>query len=167
MKRYLFGCFPTKLVFDPEDGRFRIWKQTFSESTQKTGLMTWGSKLACGHSKGSKKRLSPSMRGSGPRKSQKKHFWPWRWWIQLLKTNIFWIYTKNWLKNMGVRSGLRPLQGVQKQGLPSMGGGADPQESKKPRFDPENQGETFISLPWAGSQLLFLTSMAKKRFINV
>ena len=23
--------------------------------------MTWGSKLACGHSKGSKKRLSPSM----------------------------------------------------------------------------------------------------------
>ena len=68
---------------------------------------------------------------------------------------------------MGVRSGLRPLQGVQKQGLPSMGGGADPQESQKPRFDPENQGETFILLPWAGSQLLFLTSMAKKRFINV
>ena len=53
--------FVTKPFFDPEDGRFSSWKQTFLESTGKTGLTTWGSKLACGHSKGSKKWFSPSL----------------------------------------------------------------------------------------------------------
>ena len=36
----------TKPIFDPEDGRFSSYKQTFSESTGKTGLTTWGSKQA-------------------------------------------------------------------------------------------------------------------------
>ena len=134
------AIFLTKPIFDPEDDWFRSWKQTFSESTQKTGLMTWGSKLACGHSKGSKNGFGPPWWGSGPWKSQKKHFWPWRRSIQLLKTNIFWLYTKNWLKNMGVRSGLQPQQGVPKQVLLYMGGGADPLESQKQFFDTKNQG---------------------------
>jgi hypothetical protein len=58
----------TKTTFDPENNRFRSWKQNFSESTRKTGLTTswWGSDQACRHGKGSKNGFYPSW-GLGPK----------------------------------------------------------------------------------------------------
>jgi hypothetical protein len=43
--------------------------------------------------------------------------------LELISINLFLIYAKNWLNNMGVRTGLLPQQGVQKWDLHSMGGG--------------------------------------------
>ncbi len=65
------AIFSTKPIFDPEDDQFKSWKQTFSESMQKTGLMTWGSEQASNHSKGSKKGFF-LLGGCGwpPRKSK-------------------------------------------------------------------------------------------------
>ncbi len=71
---HFWTLFFTNPSFDPEDGRFSSWKHTFSESTRQTGLATWGSKLACGHSKGSKKRLFPSVGGFWPMKRSQNPF---------------------------------------------------------------------------------------------
>ncbi len=72
----------TKPILDPEDGRFSSWKQTFFESTRKTGLTTWGSELARGHSKGSKNGFCPPVGGGEPWKV-KNDFWPWKQWGNL------------------------------------------------------------------------------------
>ena len=68
----------------------------------------------------------------------KTEFWPWRWPIQPLKTNIFRIYRKNWLSNMGVKTGLWPQQGVQKMVFPLPGGVLAHEKVTKPNFDPED-----------------------------
>ena len=52
-----------KSTFDPQDNRFRPWKQNYSKSTRKTGLTTWGSEQACSHSKGSKNGIFPPWGG--------------------------------------------------------------------------------------------------------
>jgi hypothetical protein len=47
-------------------------EQTFSESTQKTGLMTWGSKPSYAHCKGYEKGFPPFLEGwVGPFKASK------------------------------------------------------------------------------------------------
>ena len=124
LKGTFLATFITKPLFDPEDDRFRSWKCQGLESSQKTGLMTWGSELAPGHRKGSKTIFSLCGGGLPLKKIPQKHFWPWRRSIQVLKTKLFWIYAKNWPNDMGVRTGPGPQQGVQKQDLPSVGGGS-------------------------------------------
>ena len=57
-----------KWEFDPEDGRFSSWKHTFSESTGKTGLMTWGSNTTYSLRKGSKNHLFCKWRELAPQK---------------------------------------------------------------------------------------------------
>ena len=47
------ACPETNVAFDSEDGRLRSRKQTFSDSTRKDGLETWGSDSVPDHSKGS------------------------------------------------------------------------------------------------------------------
>ncbi len=124
------AIFIAKPLFDPEDDRFRSWKCHGLESTQKTGLMTWGSEGAPGHRKGSKIIFSLYVGVLTLTKIPKNHFWPSRRLIQVLKTKLFQIYAKNWLNNMGVRTGLQPQQGVQKSDLPSKGGGGGLSEKK-------------------------------------
>jgi hypothetical protein len=46
------ACPETCMVSDREDGRLRSSKQTFSDSTRKVGLETWGSDSVPDHSKG-------------------------------------------------------------------------------------------------------------------
>ena len=125
------AIFFTKPMFDPEDDRFRSWKCQGLESTQKSRLMTWGSEQAPGHRKGSKIIFSLCVGVLALTKIPKKHFWPSRQSIQALKTKLFWIYAKNWLNNMGVRTGLPPQQGVQKWVLTSLGGGGPIQRKTK------------------------------------
>ena len=47
------ACPETNVAFDREDGRLRSRKQTFTDTTRKDGLETWGSDSVPDHSKGS------------------------------------------------------------------------------------------------------------------
>ncbi len=68
------------------------------------------------------KTVSPCFGGGRPLQNSRKtdfdpedgRFSPW--------TYIFWIYTKHWLDDMGVKTILRPLQGVWKRLSPFFGG---------------------------------------------
>ena len=145
LKGTFLATFITKPLFDPEDDRFRSWKCQGLESSQKTGLMTWGSELAPGHRKGSKTIFSLCGGGLPLKKIPQKHFWPWRRSIQVLKTKLFWIYAKNWPNDMGVRTGPRPRQGVQKQDLPSVGGGVHLGQKQKCTKNEKKMDETIAN----------------------
>ncbi len=71
---------------------------------------------------GVQKQLSPCFGGLDPTKLQKKHFSPLRWSIQHLKKTFSEFTQRNWLNDMGIKTILRPLQGVQKRFSPVLGG---------------------------------------------
>ena len=54
--------------------------------------------------------------------------------VSALANTHFCIYAKNWLNDMGVKTGLRPLQGVKKQVLPYLGRGGGGHEKVKNLF---------------------------------
>ena len=79
-----------------------------------------------------------------------------------LKNNIFRIYKKKWIKNMGVRTGVGPLQGVQNH--LSLFQEVGP-TSQKPFFVPKllrNMGKGWQYCPEQGTSFNFLNLGLKK-----
>jgi hypothetical protein len=98
----------TKTDFDPEDGRFSPYEQTFSESTRKTGLMTWarGVKTILRPLQGVQKRISPFCGGVGSYKTPEKPILTLKIVDSALQEEIMIC----WLNDMGFKTMLHPLQ---------------------------------------------------------